>query len=279
MAATVNQSNLKDKLKDKSVEIKEGSGDQSLAPGQQKEGQTMGMIIERMMPTIKEILPSHIKPERMARLAITLHKDKKLKECDPMSFLGAVLQSVQLGLEPNTSLGEAYIIPYKKQATFQIGYRGIIKMAYNTGLYSSIYAHEVYKNDEFKYQLGLNKDIQHIPADMPEGDPVYYYAVYKLLNGGYDFMVWSRDRVMVHAANYSAGYNSDRKTPWSSDFDSMAKKTVLLQVLKYAPKSVDLSDALEKDETVKKDITEDSVRIIDLEESQDEPKQDNQWIE
>ena len=277
MAATVNQNNLKDKLQNKASQLNEGSGNQSPAPGP-KEGQTMGNIIEKMMPTIQEMLPSHIKPERMARLAITLYKDKRLKECNPMSFLGAVLQSVQLGLEPNTSLGESYIIPYKNQATFQIGYRGIIKMAYNTGMYSSIYAHEVYKNDEFRYQLGLNKDIYHVPADMPEGEPVYYYAVYKLMNGGYDFVVWSRNKVMNHAAKYSAGYNSDRKSPWDSDFDGMAKKTVLLQVLKYAPKSIELSDALDKDGTVKKDITDESVRIIDLDEDKGE-SQDNQWIE
>ena len=265
MAAIVNQSNLKEKLKDKAHEVEGQQGNQSPAPEEEKK-QTMGDIIEKMMPTMQEMLPKHMSPERMSRLALTLYKNQKLKNCDPMSFIGAVLESVQLGLEPNTSLGEAYIIPYKNMATFQMGYRGLIKLAHNTGQYNTIYAHEVYPNDEFRYQLGLNKELHHVPADIPEGKPRYYYAVYKLKNGGYDFVAWSRDKIIMHAAQYSAGYQSKKESTWDTAFDDMAKKTVLKQVLKYAPKSVELADALEKDETVRKDITEESIRVIDLEE-------------
>lgn len=243
----VNQQSAKEKLMNKA---------NGQAPAEKKaSGQTIGEIIDKMMPAIKQALPQHIKPERMARIAITVFRNNpRLQACSPVSFLGAVMQSVQLGLEPNTNLGEAYIIPYGTTATFQIGYKGILKLAYNTGQYQAIYAHEVYENDEFHYQLGVNKDIYHVPADVPQGEPIYYYAVYKLKNGGYDFAVWSRTKVMQHAEKFSAAVKGKRDTPWKSDFDSMAKKTVLLQALKYAPKSIEFANAIEQDETVKTDL-------------------------
>jgi recombination protein RecT len=244
----VNQQSAKEKLMNK-------ANGQAPAETKKQSGQTIGEIIDKMMPAIKQALPQHIKPERMARIAITVFRNNpRLQACSPVSFLGAVMQSVQLGLEPNTNLGEAYIIPYGKTSSFQIGYKGILKLAYNTGQYQAIYAHEVYENDEFSYQLGVNKDIYHVPADVPQGEPIYYYAVYKLKNGGYDFAVWSRTKVTQHAEKFSAAVKGKRDTPWKSDFDSMAKKTVLLQALKYAPKSIEFANAIEQDETVKTDL-------------------------
>lgn len=254
----VNTAATKQKLLGKTNGMKGGqAGNGKPAPnqleeteGKKKSGQTIGEIIEKMMPTIIDTLPKHIPPERMSRLAISLFKkDGRMQNVSTSSFLAAVLQSVQLGLEPNTALGEAYIIPYGKEANFQIGYKGIIKMAYNTGQYAAIYAHEVYKNDEFKYQLGLNKDIYHVPADEPQGDPIYYYGIYKLKNGGYDFAVWSRQKIQNHALKYSKALNSNKTSVWETDFDSMAKKTVLLDALKYAPKSISMAEALESDRT------------------------------
>lgn len=254
----VNTQSTKDKLMQKSQ-------GQHAPVQKQQQGKTMADFITDMMPAIKESLPKHVSPERVARLAMTTFRgNAKLQQCQPVSFLAAVLQSSQLGLEPNTNLGEAYIIPYGKAATFQIGYKGILKLAYNTKEYQAIYAHEVYENDEFNYQLGLNKDIFHVPADVPEGEPTYYYAVYKLKNGGYDFCVWSRMKVLQHAQKFSAAVKGNRDSPWKSDFDSMAKKTVLLQALKYAPKSIEFAEAIEEDETIRTDIGGQSKKMDDI---------------
>jgi recombination protein RecT len=238
---------------------------QNTTPVEKPQGRTMAQLIEQMMPAIKESLPQHIKPERIARLAMTtIRNTPKLQQCNPVSFLGAVMQAAQLGVEPNTNLGEAYIIPYGTEATFQIGYKGILSLAFRTGEYQAIYAHEVYENDEFSYQLGLNKDIHHVPADEPKGDPTYYYAVYKLKNGGYDFAVWSRAKVQQHAQKYSAAVKGNRQSPWKSDFDSMAKKTVLLQALKYAPKSIEFAQALSNDDTVTTDFKQEPKKADDI---------------
>jgi len=210
--------------------------------------------LQKMRPQLEKALPKHVDPDRILRIAMTsLRTTPKLRDCEPMSFLAALMQSAQLGLEPNTPLGEAYLIPYGKNVQFQIGYQGILTLCYNTGLYKPIYAHEVFANDKFEYQLGLHKDIVHVPADESEGEPIYYYAVYTLKDGGSDFAVWSRKKIEKHRDQYSksAGFNS---SSWKTSPTSMALKTVLKAALKYAPKSIELAKQLAMDETIKTEI-------------------------
>jgi recombination protein RecT len=235
----------------------------------QEEKKGMALILEQMEPEIKKALPETMKSERMIRLALTAFRNnQRLKQCDPYSFVAAVMQASQLGLEPNTPLGESYIIPYGKEATFQMGYKGVLSLAHRTGQYATIYAHEVYENDTFKHELGLHKKLVHIPADVQTGEIKYYYAVYHLINGGYDFVVWSKKKVKIHAEMYSRAFK-DPKSPWSKNFDSMAKKTVLIELLRYAPKSIEFSQQLSMDNTTKKDVNSEPERVvIDMEEEE-----------
>lgn len=226
---------------------------------------TLIEFIEAMKPQIQRALPKHIDADRITRIALTtLKTTTRLQSCDPMSFIAALMQAAQLGLEPNTPLGEAYLIPYfsnKRQVyevKFQIGYKGILELAMRTNKYTAIYAHEVYKNDLFDYEYGLHKDLRHKPNDEPEGEPIYYYGVYHLQNGGSDFVVWSRGKVEKHRKRFS---KSEKDSPWQTDFDSMAKKTVLISLLKYAPKSIELARQLSTDETIKKEISMDMTEI------------------
>jgi len=247
------------------------------APQKKKEGNTIKGMIEKMEPEIKRALPKHITAERMSRIALTaVRNTPKLGQADPMSLLSAVMQSAQLGLEPNTPLGEAYLIPYENrkkgitEAQFQMGYKGLLSLAHRTQQYKAIYAHEIYPNDDFTFEYGLFKDLKHIPADTPEGDPIYYYAVYHLNNGGHDFVVWSADKVKQHAQTYSQAYARGWSSPWKTDFDAMAKKTVLKDVLKYAPKSIEFSKQLSSDETVKNEFSEDMTEVIDIKDHDEE---------
>lgn len=232
------------------------------ASSPEKKGVTVLELIKKQEPAIAKALPKQISVERFSRIAMTaVRQNPKLQECNPISFLAALMQSAQLGLEPNTPLGQAYIIPYGKEAVFQIGYQGLLELAYRTGLYRSIYAVAVYQNDEFEYEEGLERKLSHKPSLSPEGDPVYYYAVYHLINGGYGFAVMSRDQIIAHRNKYSAAVKQGRSSPWETDFDSMAKKTVLKQALKYAPKSVEFGLALAADETVKTQIDENMLEV------------------
>lgn len=218
----------------------------------------MAHALEKMLPEIKKAVGKAMTPERFSRIALSLFNGNPVFwEADTTSFLSALMQSAQCGLEPNTVLGEAYVIPYKNtskgivEINFQVGYKGILKMAFNTGEYEAIYAHEVRTGDEFSYEYGLNKSLIHKPADVPSEEISHYYAVYKLKNGGFDFVVWSRERVEKHAKEFSKNYtykgSVNKNSVWFKNFDSMAKKTVLIDVLKFAPKSVEMAKALDLD--------------------------------
>lgn len=266
---TVDQSQLSNALAQK-------AGAQVAEQPKQK---TVFDLITSMENQFKRALPDQIGVQRFVRVATTIVRtNPNLMKCDSMSIIAALMQSAQLGLEPNTPLGEAYLIPYKNkrvidgnvtwvdECQFQLGYKGLISLALRTGEYKAIYAHEVYKNDFFEYSYGLNKDLKHVPADEPEGEPIKYYAVYHLKNGGYDFVVWSKTRIDYHAKKYSKAVQKDHNSPWKTDYDSMAKKTVLKEVLKYAPKSIEFAKQLAADETIKREVADnaDMSEVVDV---------------
>ena len=215
----------------------------------EKKDNSMVRLIRRMEPQIRKALPSVITPERFTRMVLTaLSSSPKLQACTPMSFMGAMMQAAQLGVEPNTPLGQAYLIPYGNACQFQLGYKGLIDLAYRSGEVSSIQAHEVHENDTFTYEYGLEPKLRHVPAQTDRGPVTFYYAVLKLKNGGVGFEVMSREDVEKFAMKKSKAYNNG---PWKTDFDEMAKKTVLKKVLKYAPLKTEFARAVASDESVK----------------------------
>jgi len=206
-----------------------------------KKPQTLKDWVMSMESQIAKALPKVITPERFTRIALTaLSNSPQLAQSDRDSFLGGLMQAAQLGLEPNTPLGQAYLIPYKNnkkgiiECQFQIGYKGLIDLAYRSGEMSSIYAHTVHENDTFEYEYGLEQKMVHKPSTSDRGNAIAYYAVWRLKNGGYGFGVMSVEDIIKHAQQYSQAYKSSY-SPWKSSFDEMAKKTVLKAVLKYAP--------------------------------------------
>lgn len=220
---------------------------------QQKDNSLKGLI-KAMEPEIKKALPSVITPERFTRMVFTaLSSTPKLQQCTPQSFLGAMMQAAQLGLEPNTPIGQAYLIPYGNVCQFQLGYAGLINLAYRSGDIKDIQAHEVCENDEFEYELGLEPKLKHIPAKSNRGPVTMYYAVWHTKTGGYGFEVMSKDDVLEFAQKKSKSFHNG---PWQTDFDAMAKKTVLKRALKYAPIATDFVKAVATDETIKSHITE-----------------------
>ena len=206
---------------------------------------TIAQKIEELKPQLAKALPKHVTTERLIRVALTaIRNEPRLEAADQLSLMGAIMVAAQLGLEPNTPLGHAYLIPYGRQVQFQVGYKGLLDLAHRSGQYRQITAHAVDEADQFSYQYGLFSDLSHVPADTPTGRTVKYYAVYHLTNGGHDFKVWSRERVQAHAEKYS---KATGKGPWVTDFDAMAQKTVLIDLLKTAPKSIEIAQATNTD--------------------------------
>lgn len=238
-------------------------------------GRTINDLFEQMKPAIAQAIPQHMTPERLLRIATTsIRTNPKLKVCTPESLLGAVMQCAQLGLEP-TVLGHAYLIPYKNkkkdekgreigwvdEAQFQIGYKGLIELARRTGQISSIMAQAVHEHDEFEYEYGINEKLRHVPADGDRGQVVKYYAYAKFKDGGYSFLVMSRQDIENHRDKFSKAKNYG---PWVDHFDEMAKKTVLKALMKYMPISIEFQKAVSMDETTKREVSSDMSEVIDV---------------
>lgn len=195
-------------------------------------------LIQQMTPEIKKALPAHLDADRIARIAITLiGTNRALAECTPESFLGALMTASQLGLEPGP-LGEAYLVPFKGQVTFIPGYRGLIKLAYQSGQMKRIGAHIIREHDEFDYSLGLQPTLTHKPKLGERGKPIGAYASAMLANGETPFIVMSYDEIDRIRRRSRA---SD-KGPWVSDWDAMARKTAIRQLARWLPMSPDLRE-------------------------------------
>lgn len=210
---------------------------------------------------IAKALPSVLTPERFSRMVLTaITKTPKLANCKPESFIGSMLTAAQLGLEPNTPLGQAYLIPYGNECQFQIGYKGMIDLAYRSGEFQCIMSEIVYENDEFTFEYGLNANLVHKPCMGERGGMKWAYAMYKLKDGGYSFVVKSIDDIIKHGKKYSKTYNNG---PWQTAFEEMAKKTVIKQLLKYAPLKSEFAHGVATDETINTlDVNDDDAVII-----------------
>ena len=227
---------------------------------------TIQQYIKSMEGEIKRALPSVITPERFTRMVLSaLSTNPKLAACTPKSFLGAMMSAAQLGLEPNTPLGQAYLIPYRNKGVdevqFQIGYKGLIDLAYRSGEVEVVQSQIVYENDKFECEYGLEPKLVHVPADGDRGEAVKVYAMFKTKSGGYGFEVMSMEDCRKHAMAYSQSYKNGYSSPWSTNFEEMAKKTVLKRVLKYAPLKSDFVKGIVQDGTIKTEISEDMYSV------------------
>ena len=248
-----------------------------------KENKSIKELVEQMLPQIKRALPTVITPERFTRMVLTaIRVNPKLGACEPMSFLAAMMSAAQLGLEPNTPLGQAYLVPYQNKKTgiyyaqFQIGYKGLIDLAYRSGEIESIQAHCVYDNDEFDFAYGLEPKLKHIPAKGERGNMHTVYAIFRTKQGGYGFDVMSLAEINKFAQKYSKAINK-ADSPWNTNFEEMAKKTVIKKVLKYAPLQSSVAASLAADETIKTEISDDmfevAPNVIEIEADESEAEQ------
>lgn len=197
---------------------------------------TLRQLIDRMRPEIARALPKHMDPDRIARIAITLiGGNPQLAACTSESFLGALMTASQLGLEPGP-LGEAYLVPYGNKVTFIPGYKGLIKLAWQSEQLKHIDAHEVYEGDDFDYAYGLEPFLRHKPTRGQRGKVTDVYAVATFLNGGSAFVVMGVDDVEAIRKRSKASKNG----PWVTDWNQMAKKTALRQLAKFLPMSTEL---------------------------------------
>lgn len=209
-------------------------------------------FFESQKATLAAVLPKHVSPDRMLKIALgALRTTPKLMNATVESLMGAVVQCSQLGLEPNTPLGHAYLIPFdnrqKNTTEVQIvfGYKGLIDLARRSGQVVSIAAHEVCEKDHFDFAYGLDEKLEHKPSLGERGKVIGYYAVAKLVGGGYAFEFMSQRQVEeIRDASQNYKFARDKsKTVWGQHMVEMGRKTVLRRLFKYLPVSIELATA------------------------------------
>lgn len=196
------------------------------------------------------VIPKHLTPDRLIRVALTaVTRTPLLMQSSTQSLLQSIMIASQLGLELSSGLGLAYLVPYKNkngkyEAQLIIGYRGMIDLARRGGHISTIEARVVYKGDEFEYNYGDEPKIIHKPAvngsKLP-ADVVAVYAVATLSDGSKQFEVMSKAEVdLIKARSRASGAG-----PWVTDYNEMARKTVVRRLVKYLPMTTDMAKATE----------------------------------
>jgi recombination protein RecT len=234
-------------------------------PAQQQPGTTLGKLISANHKAIASVLPKHLTPDRLARLALSeVNRNPGLAKADAASFIGALIQSAQLGLEPGAA-GLGYLIPRfnkntnKTEVQFQAGYKGLMMLARNSGEVGSIMAEVVCEGDEFSYMLGTAPHLRHKPATSGRGKVTHIYAVAHLFKSDdWQFSVMTTEEVdNVKARSGAQGFS-----PWKTDWDEMAKKTVIRRLCKYLPMSVEVMSHLGREEAAEAGVGPGSVAFV-----------------
>lgn len=212
-----------------------------------KEAKTILDLLDRQKPELAKVLPASITPERFARIALTeLRRNPKLYDCSPESLLGALMVTAQLGLEPGP-LGHVYLVPFKRDVTLILGYKGMVELAYRSGLVRDVTTGVVYDGDAFEWREGTRPFLDHTPAGPPgEREWTHAYAVARLKTGGTVFrVIFPAD--VEQARTRSANADSP-SSPWVTDFYAMVRKTAVRRLSPMLPQSPAFAHALAADE-------------------------------
>ena len=223
-------------------------------------------LIEKSAKELGRALPEHLRSDRLVRIALTcVRQNPELGRCTPESFLGALFTAAQLGIEPVG--GRAYLLPFRNsrkkpdgswhsvlEAQFVLGYKGLAEMFYRHDKSVQLEWGIVHQSDEFDFEKGTSSYLKHKPVLTNRGEPTAYYVVATLNNGGKVFEIMSREDCLAHGRKHSK--TIDKKTgefyaasPWATSPDSMCLKTVLVQLCKVLPLSVELQKAIQVDES------------------------------
>ncbi len=219
-------------------------------------------LLDRMGPEIAKAVPAHMTAERMARIAYTqIRKSPELAECTAESLAGAILTCAQLGLEPGPT-GEAFIVPRRNkgvwEASFELGYKGMATLFWQHPLAAYLDTQTVYENDDFDYEYGLNAFLRHKPAKGDRGKETgEWYAVAKMVNGGYRFVVLDKREVERRRHRGQSPWSP----AWKNDYNAMAEKSCVRALFDLIPKSAEMARALAQDGAVRTDLAPDALDV------------------
>lgn len=215
----------------------------------------------------KQMISNTIRdPKRQAKFvtAITsaVSTNPTLQACEPVSIVSGALLGEALNLSPSPQLGHYYLVPFEDKKTgvikaqFILGYKGYIQLAIRSGQYKKLNILPIKQGELIRFDP-LNEEIEvqliQDNREREQAETIGYYAMFEYLNGFGKVLYWSKEKMESHALKYSQGYRGDKKkgtawTFWSKNFDSMACKTMIRQLIsKWGIMSIDIQTALEKD--------------------------------
>ena len=226
-------------------------------------------LLKKSWPRISAVMPKHLNPDRMYQLAVSCYNQTpKLNECSPQSVLSCLMKCSALGMEPSAvdGLGRAYILPFynkktgRMEATFILGYKGMIDLARRSGEIKDISARVVHQGDEFDYEYGLTEGLRHVPSTEPiDGRPMtHVYMVAHFKDGGHYIDVMSRAEVDDIRKRSKTPNNG----PWVTDYEAMARKTVIRRAFPYLPVSVQTEQDVAADDTTPTVYDDDGIQLF-----------------
>ena len=262
----------------------------SLTKSKQRLGITAYLTQDAVKNQINSIVGSKDGAKFVTSIVSAVNTNPTLAECTNQSILSGALLGHSLNLSPSPQLGHYYLVPFNntkartKEAQFQMGYKGYIQLAIRSGQYKKLNVMAI-KEGELEYFDPLNEDIQiNLMVDSWDereaAETIGYYAFFELVNGFRKAIYWSKKQMEAHALKYSKGYQAKKGyTFWEKDFDGMAYKTMLRQLIsKWGIMSIEMMSAFDSDMAViHEDGTKDYVDtedIVDVPQPQEEPKSD-----
>lgn len=238
----------------------------SLVAKNQKQTFSAFLATDEMKKKVNEMVGGEKGQQFVTAIISAVSANPQLAECDNASIVSAALVGQALNLSPSPQLGQFYMVPFNdskrgcKVAQFQIGYKGYIQLAIRSGQYKKLNVLAIKKGELKKYDP-LNEEIEveliENEEDREKEETIGYYAMFEYLNGFRKTLYWSKEKMEAHALKYSMGYRAKKGyTFWEKDFDGMAYKTMLRQLIsKWGIMSIDLTmqKALESDMAVVND--------------------------
>lgn len=238
----------------------------SLVAKNQKQTFSAFLATDAMKKKVNEMVGGEKGQQFVTAIISAVSANPQLAECDNASIVSAALVGQALNLSPSPQLGQFYMVPFNdskrgcKVAQFQIGYKGYIQLAIRSGQYKKLNVLAIKKGELKKYDP-LNEEIEveliENEEDREKEETIGYYAMFEYLNGFRKTLYWSKEKMEAHALKYSMGYRAKKGyTFWKKDFDGMAYKTMLRQLIsKWGIMSIDLTmqKALESDMAVVND--------------------------
>lgn len=214
-------------------------------------------LLEKAKPSISALLPKHLSPERLIRIAIiAAQRQPELMECTSTSILNCVIKASELGIE-TIGPGGLWLVPFRnkktghKEATPIIDYRALIAITRRSQYVRNIDVGVVYEKDQFDYQQGTVSKIfhkRHIGKD--RGDILCFYAFAKLANGEVKAEIMGKDEVDIIRSRSRAASDG----PWVTDYAQMGKKTVIKRLCNYLPLNEYVVAAIELDQRLEEEI-------------------------